>query len=223
MIRVFLLDEQEIFRHGLRNLLEQEEDIAVVGEAGLIADALARIPAVDPTVVVLDARLPDGSGIDVCRGVRAKNAAVAVVVLTSDDDDDALFAAIMAGADGFLLKQARAHDLVAVVRRVAAGQSFLDPVVTERVLARVRDGDPQAGPLDQLTPRESRILELIGEGMTNRQIAAEMFLAEKTVKNYVSRLLAKLGLNRRTQAAVLAARHHPGVRKPHRPPDTLGA
>jgi two-component system response regulator DevR len=220
--RVFLLDDHEIVRRGLRDLLDQEDDITVVGEAGSATEALARIPAVNPDVAVLDARLPDGSGIDVCRTIRATNPSIAVIILTSYDDDDALFAAIMAGAAGYVLKQVRGHDLVEAVRRVATGQSLLDPVVTQRVLTRIREGDPQAGPLDRLTPQENRILQLIGEGMTNRQIAAEMFLAEKTVKNYVSQLLAKLGLQRRTQAAVLAARHPPGEVKGHRRPDTLG-
>jgi DNA-binding NarL/FixJ family response regulator len=222
MTRVFLLDDHEIVRRGLRDLLEQEDDITVVGEAGSAAEALARIPAIGPDVAVLDARLPDGSGIDVCRTIRSSDPSTAVIILTSYDDDDALFAAIMAGAAGYVLKQVRGHDLVEAVRRVATGQSLLDPVVTQRVLTRIREGDPQAGPLDRLTAQESRLLELIGEGLTNRQIAAEMFLAEKTVKNYVSQLLAKLGLQRRTQAAVLAARHPTGEANRHRRPDSLG-
>lgn len=222
MTRVFLLDDHEIVRRGLRDLLEQEDDITVVGEAGSATEALARIPAIGPDVAVLDARLPDGSGIDVCRTIRSTHPEIAVIILTSYDDDDALFAAIMAGAAGYVLKQVRGHDLVEAVRRVATGQSLLDPVVTQRVLTRIREGDQQAGPLDQLTAQESRLLELIGEGLTNRQIAAEMFLAEKTVKNYVSQLLAKLGLQRRTQAAVLAARHPTGEAKRHRRPDSLG-
>jgi two-component system response regulator DevR len=216
MIRVFLLDDHEIVRRGLRDLLEQEDDITVVGEAGSATEALSRIPAVAPDVAVLDARLPDGSGIDVCRTIRSADPGIAVVILTSYDDDDALFAAIMAGAAGYVLKQVRGNDLIAAVRQVAAGQSLLDPVVTQRVLTRIREGDPQTGPgpLDGLSPQESRLLELIGEGMTNRQIAEEMFLAEKTVKNYVSQLLAKLGLKRRTQAAVLAALHPQHPRDP---------
>ena len=206
MIRVFVLDDHEVVRRGLRDLLEEDGDIQIVGEAELAADALLRIPAVEPDVAILDARLPDGSGIDVCRAVRASHPHVAVLILTAYDDDEALFSAIMAGAAAFLLKRARGPELVEAVRQVAGGQSLLDPVVTQRVLTRIREGDPPADPLDLLTPQESRILDLIGEGMTNRQIAAEMFLAEKTVKNYVSQLLAKLGLKRRTQAAVLAAR-----------------
>ncbi|KRC66991.1 LuxR family transcriptional regulator [Aeromicrobium sp. Root236] len=222
MTRVFLLDDHEIVRRGLRDLLEQEEDITVVGEAGTAADALARIPAVGPDVAVLDARLPDGSGVDVCRSIRSSHPAIAVIILTSYDDDDALFAAIMAGAAGYVLKQVRGHDLVEAVRRVASGHSLLDPVVTQRVLTRIREGGPQVDPIDRLTVQENRILELIGEGMTNRQIAAEMFLAEKTVKNYVSQLLAKLGLQRRTQAAVLAVRRPPAKTLGDRRPDTLG-
>jgi len=206
VIRVFVLDDHEVIRRGLRDLLEDEGDIAVVGEAALAADALLRIPAVAPDVAVLDADLPDGSGIDVCRAIREAHPQIAVVILAAHDDDELLFAAIMAGAAGYLLKRARGAELVEAVRQVAGGQSLLDPVATQKVLARIREGEPAADPLDLLTPQESRILDLIGEGMTNRQIAAEMFLAEKTVKNYVSQLLAKLGLKRRTQAAVLAAR-----------------
>ncbi|VXC52408.1 response regulator transcription factor [Aeromicrobium sp. 9AM] len=206
MIRVFVLDDHEVVRRGLRDLLEEDGDVEIVGEAALAADALLRIPVVNPDVAVLEARLPDGSGIDVCRAVRAAHPDIAVLILTAYDDDEALFAAIMAGAAGYLLKQARAPELVAAVRQVASGKSLLDPGVTQKVLARIRDGEPPADPLDLLTPQESRILELIGEGMTNRQIADEMFLAEKTVKNYVTHLLAKLGLKRRTQAAVLAAK-----------------
>jgi two-component system response regulator DevR len=206
-IRVFLLDDHEIVRRGLKGLLEQELDIEVVGESGLAAEAIRRIPAIRPHVAVLDARLPDGSGIEVCREVRAANPEIAVVILTSFDDDDALFSAIMAGAAGYVLKQIRGTDLVDVVRRVAGGQSLLDPAVTQRVLTRIREGRPDEDPLTSLTEQERRLLDLIGEGLTNRQIAAEMFLAEKTVKNYVSQLLAKLGLARRTQAAVLAAKH----------------
>ena len=222
MIRVFLVDDHEIVRRGLRDLLEQEDDITVVGEAGSASEARVRIPAVEPDVAVLDARLPDESGIEVCRSIRATHPSIAVIILTSYDDDDALFAAIMAGAAGYVLKQVRGHDLVEAIRRVATGHSLLDPVVTQRVLTRIREGDPQTDPLDELTAQENRLLELIAEGMTNRQIAAEMFLAEKTVKNYVSQLLAKLGLQRRTQAAVLAARHRTGEGKRPKRPDSLG-
>ena len=206
-IRLFLLDDHEVVRRGLKDLLDQEDDIEVVGESGLAQDAAARIPTIKPDVAVLDARLPDGSGIEVCRDVRSLDPSIAVIILTSYDDDDALFAAIMAGAAGYVLKQIRGTDLVDAVRRVAAGQSLLDPAVTQRVLRRIREGEPAEDPLRSLTKQERRILDLIGQGLTNRQIAGEMFLAEKTVKNYVTQLLSKLGLERRTQAAVLVTRH----------------
>ena len=205
-IRVFLLDDHEVVRHGLRALLESAGDIVVVGESGLAAEATARIPALRADVAVLDARLPDGSGIEVCRAVRAVDPDVRALILTSYDDDEALFAAIMAGAAGYVLKQIRGTDLVDAVHRVADGQSLLDPAVTQRVLERIRHGVEQPRELAGLTDQERRILEFIAEGLTNREIAGRMFLAEKTVKNYVSSLLAKLGLERRTQAAVLATR-----------------
>jgi DNA-binding NarL/FixJ family response regulator len=206
-IRVFLLDDHEIVRRGLRELLESEGDIEVVGESGLAQEAARRIPALRPDVAVLDGRLPDGSGIDVCREIRSRNPEIAALILTSYDDDEALFSAIMAGAAGYVLKQVRGTDLVETVRRVAAGQSTLDPAVTQQVLDRLRRGPAEDPALAPLTSQERRTLELIGQGMTNRQISEEMFLAEKTVKNYVSSLLAKLGLERRTQAAVFAAKH----------------
>jgi DNA-binding NarL/FixJ family response regulator len=206
-IRVFLLDDHEIVRRGLRELLESEGDIEVVGESGLAQEATRRIPALRPDVAVLDGRLPDGSGIDVCRDVRSQNPEIAALILTSYDDDEALFSAIMAGAAGYVLKQVRGNDLLETVRRVAGGQSTLDPAVTQQVLDRLRRGPEEDPALAPLTPQERRILELIGEGMTNRQIAGEMYLAEKTVKNYVSAMLAKLGFERRTQAAVFAAKH----------------
>jgi two-component system response regulator DevR len=204
-IRVFLLDDHEVVRHGLRELLEAEDDIEVVGESGSAAEATRRIPALRPDVAVLDARLPDGSGIDVCRDVRSIDPNVHALILTSYDEDAALFAAIMAGASGYVLKDIRSTDLVDAVRRVAAGQSLLDPAVTARVLERLRHGPEQDPRLKDLTDQERRILDHIAEGKTNRQIGEEMFLAEKTVKNYVSSLLAKLGMQRRTQAAVFAA------------------
>jgi two-component system, NarL family, response regulator DevR len=206
-ITVFLLDDHEVVRRGIKDLLECEGDITVIGESGLAEEAARRIPALRPDVAILDGRLPDGSGIDVCREVRSRDPRIAVLILTSYDDDDALFSAIMAGAAGYVLKQVRGNDLVETVRRVAAGQSTLDPAVTAAVLERVRSG-PQPDPWpEHLTPQEHRILELIAEGMTNRQIAGELFLAEKTVKNYVSAILAKLGLESRTQAAIFATRH----------------
>ena len=205
-ITVFLLDDHEVVRRGIKELLESEGDIEVIGEAGLAVDAARRIPALRPDVAILDGRLPDGSGIDVCRDVRSFDPSIQALILTSYDDDDALFAAIMAGAAGYLLKQVRGADLIDTVRRVAAGQSMLDPAVTAQVLERLRTGPPTDPSLDQLTQQEQRILELIAQGMTNRQIAGEMFLAEKTVKNYVSSLLAKLGVESRTQAAIFATK-----------------
>jgi two-component system, NarL family, response regulator DevR len=206
MVRVFLLDDHEVVRRGLADLLQAEGDIEVVGESGSAPEAARRIPALRPDVAVLDARLPDGNGIDVCRDVRAVDPSIKGLILTSYEDDEALFAAIMAGAAGYVLKQIRGTDLVDAVRRVAAGQSLLDPAVTQRVLERIRSGVEQPRELKSLTEQERRILEYVAEGLTNREIAGRMFLAEKTVKNYVSSLLAKLGLERRTQAAVLATR-----------------
>ncbi|UMG94871.1 response regulator transcription factor [Nocardioides sp. TF02-7] len=191
----------------MRELLEAEPDFEVVGESGSAVEAARRIPALRPDVAILDGRLPDGSGIDVCREVRSQDPAIAALILTSYDDDDALFAAIMAGAAGYVLKQVRGSDLVDMIRRVAAGQSTLDPSVTAQVLERIRKGPEKDKDLEGLTDQELRILELIGEGRTNREIAQEMFLAEKTVKNYVSSLLAKLGLSSRTQAAIFAVKH----------------
>jgi DNA-binding NarL/FixJ family response regulator len=205
-IRVFLLDDHEIVRRGLRDLLEAEGDIEIVGESGSAREATARIPALRPDVAVLDARLPDGSGIDVCRDVRSTDPSIKALILTSYDDDEALFAAIMAGAAGYVLKQIGSGDLVDSVRRVAAGQSLIDPQLMARVLERVRSGPPEHEELAGLTEQERKILALIAEGMTNRQIGERLFLAEKTVKNYVSSILSKLGLERRTQAAVLAAK-----------------
>src|SRR3954470_7117403 len=207
MIRVFLLDDHEVVRRGLTALLESAPDIEIVGESGTAQEATRIIPALRPDVAVLDARLPDGDGVTVCRDIRSRDPGIKALMLTSYQDDEALFDAIMAGASGYLLKQVRGTDLVEAIRSVAAGRSLLDPAVTQRVLERIRAGgkrEPEE--LAALTPQERRILEYVAEGMTNRQIGAEMFLAEKTVKNYVSGLLAKLGLERRTQAAVLANR-----------------
>ena len=206
VIRVFLLDDHEVVRYGLREMLEREGDIEVVGESGSAVEASHRIPALRPNVAVLDGRLPDGSGIDVCREIRSVDPTIQALILTSYEDDEALFAAIMAGASGYVLKQIRGNDLVDAIRRVAAGQSLLDPAVTARVLERIRRGPDQPDELRNLTDQERKILLLVAEGLTNREIAGRMFLAEKTVKNYVSSLLAKLGLERRTQAAVLASK-----------------
>jgi two-component system response regulator DevR len=205
-IRVFLLDDHEVVRKGLRALLESGGDIEIVGESGLAHEATSRIPALRPDVAVLDARLPDGSGIEVCRTVRAVDPSIKALILTSYDDDEALFAAIMAGAAGYVLKEIGGQDLVGAVRTVAAGNSLIDPSLTARVLERVRNGPATAPELAELTEQELKLLGLIAEGLTNRQIGERMFLAEKTVKNYVSSILAKLGLERRTQAAVLASK-----------------
>ena len=205
-ISVFLLDDHEVVRRGVRDLLEAEPDIRVIGEAGTVSSALARIPALRPDVAVLDVRLPDGDGVSVCREIRSKMPEVACLMLTSFGDDEALFDAIMAGAAGYVLKQIRGTDLVGAVRTVAAGQSMLDPRAASQLMARLRDSSAHADPLAGLSGQERRILELIGEGLTNRQIGERMFLAEKTVKNYVSALFAKLGMERRTQAAAYAVR-----------------
>jgi DNA-binding NarL/FixJ family response regulator len=204
-IRVFLLDDHEIVRDGVRALLTSTAGFTVVGEAGTAAEALARIPPTRPEVAILDVQLPDGSGVEVCREVRSAHPEIQCLMLTSFADDEALFEAIIAGAAGYLLKQVRGTDIVDAVRRVAAGQSLLDPTLTKRVLDRMRTPPEEDERLARLTGQERKILALIAEGLTNRQIAARMFLAEKTVKNYVSNLLAKLGMQRRTQAAVFGA------------------
>jgi two-component system, NarL family, response regulator DevR len=203
--RVFLLDDHEVVRRGLRELLEAEPDMEVVGEAGTAEEAYGRIPATSPDVAVLDLQLPDGSGIDVCREVRSKHPEISCLMLTSFSDDEAVYASILAGAAGYLLKQVRGTDLVDAIRRVAQGESLLDPAVTTRVLERLRHKDDD-DPLAALTDQERKILDLIAEGLTNRQIGERMFLAEKTVKNYVSNMFAKLGMTRRTEAAAYAAR-----------------
>jgi DNA-binding NarL/FixJ family response regulator len=204
-IRVFLLDDHEVVRQGVRSLLEADGDMVVVGEAGTAEAALPAIRAARPRVAVLDVRLPDGSGVEVCREVRSRHPEVACLMLTSYSDDEALFDAILAGASGYVLKEVGGSDLVGDIRKVAAGHSLLDPELTNRALSRMRARErEQRG--DHLTPQEERILSHIAEGMTNRQIAESMYLSEKTVKNYVSNLLAKLGLSRRTEAAVYAVR-----------------
>jgi two-component system, NarL family, response regulator DevR len=203
--RVFLLDDHELVRRGLRELLEAESDLTVVGEASTMAEGLARIPATRPDVAILDVQLPDGDGIEVCRDVRSEHPEIACLMLTSFADDEALLAAVIAGASGYVLKQIRESDLVESVRRAARGESLLDPTYVERVRQRLgRDVEDER--LSRLSPQERRILEHIAEGKTNRQIASELFLAEKTVKNYVSNLLVKLGMSRRTEAAVFAVR-----------------
>lgn len=203
---MFLLDDHEVVRRGVAALLGSEDDIEVIGEAGTAESAIARIPALKPDVAVLDVRLPDGNGVDVCREVRSKLPGLACLMLTSFADDDALFDAVMAGASGYVLKQIHGSDLVGAVRTVASGQSLLDPQTTAAMLQRLRDQAARQDPLAALSEQERNILDLIGEGLTNRQIGERMFLAEKTVKNYVSNLLAKLNMQRRTQAAALSAR-----------------
>ncbi|MFF2808297.1 response regulator [Streptomyces sp. NPDC058000] len=215
-LRVFILDDHEVVRRGVRDLLEAEEDIEVVGEAGDARQALARVPAVRPQVAILDVRLggtdDDHEGIEVCRELRARVPELACLMLTSFDDDEALFDAIMAGAAGYVLKQIDGTALVHAVRTVAAGQSMLDPRTATRVMERLRgpgrDRAAEAEPseLDRLSPREREVLDLIGEGLTNRQIADRLFLAEKTVKNRVSAILSKLGVGRRVQAAMVVER-----------------
>jgi two-component system response regulator DevR len=207
-IRVFLLDDHEVVRRGVRELLEVDSqgEIEVVGEAGTADEALRRMPAVRPDVAVLDVRLPDGDGVEVCREIRSNHPEVRCLMLTSFADDEALFDAIMAGAAGYVLKQVRGHDLVDNVTRVAAGQSLLDPNVTATVLERLRRGPEEDPGAPHLTDQERKILDLLAEGLTNRQIGERLYLAEKTVKNYVSNLLMKLGMHRRTEAAVYATR-----------------
>jgi DNA-binding NarL/FixJ family response regulator len=218
-IRVFVLDDHEVVRRGVRDLLETEDDIEVVGEAATAEQALTRIPAMAPDVAVLDVRLPDRSGVEVCRDIRSAHPEIACLMLTSFSDEEAIFDAVMAGAAGYVLKQIRGTDLVDSVRRVAAGQSLLDPKVTSRLLERLRRGPDEDPRLAHLTPRERTILDALAEGLTNRQIGARMYLAEKTVKNYVSSLLTKLGMDRRTEAAVFAAR----LADRNRPPDSTGS
>ncbi|MFF4403158.1 response regulator [Streptomyces sp. NPDC001262] len=208
-IRVFLLDDHEVVRRGIQDLLDGEADISVVGDAGTIEQALTRGPALRPDVAVLDVRLPDGDGISVCRELRSRMPELACLMLTSFDDDDALMDAVMAGAAGYVLKQIKGADLVAAIRTVASGQSMLDPATTARLMSSLRGEEPGSSPEDErlagLSPRERDILGLIGQGLTNRQIGQQLFLSEKTVKNHISRLLAKLGVERRIQAAVIAS------------------
>ena len=208
-VTVFLLDDHEIVRRGVRDLLEAEDDMVVVGEAGTEEEALRRIPAVDPDVAVLDVRLGSGDGISVCREIRSRHPRTKCLMLTSFSDDEALFQAIMAGASGYVLKQIRSTDLVDAVRRVASGDQLLDPALTARVLERLRTGPAEDERIARLSKQEREVLLLIVEGLSNKQIGERMFLAEKTVKNYVSSLLSKLGLERRTQAAVFATKHLP--------------
>jgi two-component system response regulator DevR len=202
-----LLDDHEIVRRGLRDLLESEDDITVVGEASTQDEAVRRVTALDPDVAILDVRLAEGNGVEACREIRSRHPRTACLILTSFSDDEALFDAIMAGAAGYVLKQIRSSDLVVAIRRVASGQNLLDPAVTARVLERLRRGPDEDEMIARLTSQEHEVLELLAEGLTNRQIATRMYLAEKTVKNYVTSVLSKMGMARRTEAAVYAARH----------------
>ncbi|MET8471773.1 response regulator transcription factor [Streptomyces sp. NPDC006422] len=206
-IRVFLLDDHEVVRRGVHDLLEDQPDITVVGEAASVGQALVRVPALRPHVAVLDVRLPDGDGVSLCRELRSRMPELACLMLTSFDDEEALLDSIMAGASGYVLKQIEGANLVSAVRTVASGQSLLDPSATTKLMARLRgerSEDPEPDALAGLTKREREILDLIGEGLTNRQIGQRLYLAEKTVKNHISRLLNKLGVERRIQAAVIA-------------------
>ena len=204
MVRVFLVDDHEVVRRGVAELLESDPDISVVGEAGSVAEALARVPAAQPDVAVLDLRLPDGNGVSLCRELKDLQPGLACLMLTSFGDDEALLDAVIAGAAGYVLKDVRGNDLLKAVRTVAAGGSLLDPHAASLVLARLRQ-PASTDPLAELSDQERRIFALIGEGLSNREIADRMSLAEKTVKNYVSNVLGKLGMQRRTQAALLAA------------------
>jgi two-component system response regulator DevR len=206
VIRVFLLDDHEIVRRGVRELLESTGTMTIVGEAGTAEEAYGRIPATQPDVAVLDVRLPDGNGVEVCREIRSKHPEIHCLMLTSYSDDEAMFDAVMAGADGYVLKEIKTSDLVDAVTRVAAGESLLDPKLSAKVIDRLRNGEAEDERLKHLTDQERRILALLADGLSNRQIADQMYLAEKTVKNYVSNLLAKMGMSRRTEAAVYAAR-----------------
>ena len=206
-IRIFLLDDHEVVRQGVRSFLEAAGGLVVVGEAGRCADALPRILATSPDVAILDVQLPDGSGVEVCRDIRSAMPSVACLMLTSFSDDDALFQAVLAGAAGFVLKQIRGNDLASAVRRVFAGESLIDPAMTRQLLERIRNPSAREDPkLSSLTRLERNILDLVAEGMTNRQIGLQLHIAEKTVKNYMSSVLSKLGFSRRTEAAVYAIR-----------------
>jgi two-component system response regulator DevR len=204
-IRVFLLDDHDVVRRGIADLLTSQPGFEIVGEARTADEARSRIPAVRPDVAILDARLPDGSGIDVCRDIRSALPSTYCLILTSYDDQDAVLAAILAGASGYVLKEVRAAGIVDAVRQVAMGRSLIDPGLIEQVMTRLRQGSPVGNKLASLTEREREVLDLIADGLTNREIGERLFIAEKTVKNYVSSLLAKLGMQRRTQAAVFGA------------------
>jgi DNA-binding NarL/FixJ family response regulator len=210
-IRVFLLDDHEVVREGIRSLLEYDEEIEVVGEASTVAEAMTRIPLAHPDVAILDVRLPDGSGIEVCRDIRSDDPSVTCLMLTSYADDEALYASVMAGAAGYVLKQVRGRDLVADVKKVAGGGTLMDSRAIAKVIERITNPPSPSDELAALSPQERRLLDHIAEGLTNRQIAEVMFLSEKTVKNYVTSLLAKLNMANRTEAAVFVTRLRDGT------------
>ena len=214
MIKVFLVDDHEIVRRGLVDLLEEDPELTVVGEAGGVASAMARIPALRPDVAVLDVRLPDGNGIELCRELLSKLEGLRCLILTSFTDEQAMMDAILAGASGYVVKDIKGMELARAIKEVGSGRSLLDNRAAAALMARLRNSTETNGPLASLTDQERKLLDLLGEGLTNRQIAERMFLAEKTVKNYVSRLLTKLGLERRTQAAVYASKLREGQRHP---------
>jgi two-component system, NarL family, response regulator DevR len=204
VLRVFLVDDHEVVRRGVAELIDEEPDLEVVGEASSVAQALARVPALRPDVVVLDVRLPDGNGVELCRELRSRMPDLNCLMLTSFTDEQAMMDAVLAGAGGYVIKDIKGMELISAIRTVGQGRSLLDNRAAAALMSRLRASVEQPGPLAGLTEQERTLLELIGEGLTNRQIATRMFLAEKTVKNYVSRLLTKLGMQRRTQIAVLA-------------------
>jgi len=214
MIKVFLVDDHEIVRRGLIDLLEEDPELTVVGEAGDVAAAMARIPALRPDVAVLDVRLPDGNGIELCRDLLSKLDGLRCLILTSFTDEQAMLDAILAGASGYVVKDIKGMELARAIKEVGSGRSLLDNRAAAALMARLRNSTETDGPLAALTEQERKLLDLLGEGLTNRQIAERMFLAEKTIKNYVSRLLTKLGLERRTQAAVYASKLRTGQRHP---------
>jgi len=216
MLRIELVDDHEIVRQGLKRMIEAEDDFVVVGEAGTVEEAIRRVGFDEPNVVLLDIRLPDGSGVEACREIRARWPHINVLMLTSFADDEALFASIMAGASGYVLKQIKGSDLLESIRKVGRGESLLDTEMTDRVFRRIRGEEPDDPLLAKLSAQERKILDYIAEGLTNRQIAEEMFLAEKTVKNYVSNVLSKLEMSRRSEAAAYAARIQ--AEKEHRYP-----
>jgi len=220
VITVFLVDDHELVRRGVAELIDDEGDLKVVGQASSVAEAMARVPALRPDVAVLDVRLPDGNGVALCRDLRAALPGLRCLMLTSFTDEDSMVEAVRAGAEGYVIKDVKGLQLVDAIRRVGAGETLLDGRAVAALVAELRAGAGEPGPLAGLSEQELVLLDLLGESLTNRQIAERMFLAEKTVKNYVSRLLAKLGLERRSQAAVLVTGIHGSHRRPDDRPST---